>query len=256
MKSMVVLFSVYVALLAACGVPSDSEDQRTFTAAVEDGDANIENQKDDPRSGTPPGETGNATYKAAVLSISALGQIEGWALNTSNTAQALYVFFYVDGDATTGKELGQAKANLAGYDGNNPGEHRFSFQIPSQFRDGVEHIFAAYIEIPAGQELVEEAPANFTAYEPTQAGRDYYQNTLQPALQSNCSGCHTADEIAFDNHYPLLLSPSPAEGGTSTTNRIYQKAAGQLNHGGGDRCGGGGEPCASIVEWWKAEFMN
>lgn len=71
------------------------------------------------------------------------GIAAGWALDPDTPSKSISVHFYVDGPAGLGTLAGGISAGLARPDVNAgtgyPGNHGFSFSIPSQFRDGKLH---------------------------------------------------------------------------------------------------------------------
>ncbi len=249
-------------LTSNCG--NEVEDRRRVVYVDEEGkvvndqDANASEgeQPENPSEGPivvvpvqPPG----TSLVGAITSINALGLVVGWAVDDKETAESLEVSFYIGDNDSAGTLVGQAVANLSGFDNNYEGNHRFEFSLPEAYRDGNQQKLYVVMK-GSGQEgpLTPQAKT-YTAYAPSAAGQNFYQAQVRPAL-NNCQGCHP-NEVNYDNHFRLMLDKSPADGGTVVNNRLILKASGGLNHGGNNRCGGiNNGACALFQQWWNLEF--
>ncbi|MDQ3098166.1 MAG: hypothetical protein M3Q44_00260 [bacterium] len=82
-------------------------------------------------------------------------QISGWAVDGNEQNKSVDVHLYMDGPAGTGKFLGIVNANLKSPDLGYPGNHRFSWTIPQQYRDGKTHnVYAHAIDTKDGKKNV------------------------------------------------------------------------------------------------------
>jgi hypothetical protein len=186
-----------------------------------------------------------------ISDVSSLGSVIGYAYDPNDTNATVTVHLYGDGPKGTGTLIASVVANQIGSDGNTPGDHAFTFQLPEAWRDGNEHTLHAYIDDSDTPMLT--APRAYTAYAFSQAGRDYYNANVRGAL-NGCAGCHT---ISYEQQFYSLIAPSPAEGGSATDNQLLNKPAQTNNtsHGGGLRCNGiNASPCNVIRQWWTIEF--
>lgn len=76
--------------------------------------------------------------------INSDGEAIGWALDPDTPNEPILVHFYIDGPAGQGGTLiGDAVANLPRTDPNQNG-HGFSYSIPAQYRDGMNHSLYVY----------------------------------------------------------------------------------------------------------------
>ncbi len=191
----------------------------------------------------------------AVTSITATGRIRGYASDIDDGAREIDMTFYIDGPPGVGVDAGTVTANLTGPLGDKFQGHYFDYTLPDQFRDGSDITLYVYADGTAAADQV-GLEVDLNVYAPGQAGDagfDYYENTLRPALVNSCGNCHSPTYLA---HFETLLSPlTPAKGGTALDNKLINKAAGMDSHGGGTICGNkNGNPCAQIQEWWNREF--
>ena len=81
--------------------------------------------------------------------IDSNGNASGWTLDPDLGSQAIAVHFYVDGPAGGGGTFaGQTTANLSRPDVNQVtgyiGNHGFSFTLPAQYKDGLNHTLYVY----------------------------------------------------------------------------------------------------------------
>jgi hypothetical protein len=81
--------------------------------------------------------------------IDSNGNASGWTLDPDLGSQAIAVHFYVDGPAGGGGTFaGQTTANLSRPDVNQVtgyiGNHGFSFTVPAQYKDGLNHTLYVY----------------------------------------------------------------------------------------------------------------
>jgi PKD domain len=93
----------------------------------------------------------------------------GWSLDKDNSSASNRVHLYIDGPAGTGTFLGEVIANLPRPDVNTStgysGNHGFSYRIPSQYFNGVQHTIYAYgIDLVGGNPntLLTNSPKTFT----------------------------------------------------------------------------------------------
>lgn len=258
MQSKIILAMVFIFMshLTGCGMAPENENGRSgFDVPSAD---NSESAKKEIEKKPPELPIKNdRTIKGlngAVLNISVVGEVEGWAVNNDDVTQTVTIKFYLNGLPGAGTEIGTTIANLAGYDGDTPGDHRFRFQVPAANCNGSTYVLFAIMSQDTLEKEIVNKPDNFTAYTSQQAGMNYYISTLRPAL-TGCESCHVG-EVNYANHYLKILDPSPAEGGTATNNRLIIKASGGDNHGGGNLCPGGIDtaPCSLMQAWWHTEF--
>lgn len=195
---------------------------------------------------------GEATL-GRITEVTSLGRVYGWAFNPKDANGVLEVTLYVDGPKVTGKEVGTVTANKPGNDGNAPGDHAFTLDLPDAYRNGKEREIYGYTTINGQEKPLSTLPTKYTAYAFSQAGRDFYAANVQGRL-GGCGGCHT---ISYEQQFYSLITPSPVKGGTVTNNQLINKAA-QTNgtsHGGGQSCGNANaSPCAEFQRWWQVEF--
>ncbi len=187
-----------------------------------------------------------------VEQVSPLGQVIGWTLDTRNPTQTFNAVVYVGGPVGTGTLVGSYPANQPGLGGQGAG-HYFIFNLPNNLRDGQLRDLYVYGQSAVAANVLQGAPVRFAAYLPRAAAQTYYESTVRPALQTSCGNCHGTPD--YNSNYLSLVSPTPAEGATSSTNRLVQKPSGQITHGGGTICANANAgPCALIQEWWRREF--
>jgi (2Fe-2S) ferredoxin len=74
--------------------------------------------------------------------------LRGWSLDPSNPNASNTVHFYMDGPAGQGTFAGAAVANIPRPDINTstglPGNHGFTFTIPTQYQNGANHVVYVY----------------------------------------------------------------------------------------------------------------
>jgi cytochrome c553 len=188
-----------------------------------------------------------------ISEVTALGRVYGWAFDPKDTSAQLNVTLYVDGPKGMGTMVGTVMANRPGNDGNAPGDHAFTFDLPDVYRNGKTRDLYAYAAFGADEKALSTLPTKYTAYAFSQAGRDFYATNVQGRLGS-CGGCHT---ISYEQQFYSLITPAPNKNGTGTNNQLINKAA-QTNgtsHGGGQSCGNANaSPCAEFQRWWQVEF--
>jgi hypothetical protein len=236
----------------AGGTPSQKGGQGSDTKNGISSDDMIIGKDGKPKpSATPTGTTGGAPdpRPGAIVEVNVLGHAFGWAVDKTNTALQIDVEFYLDGPKGSGTMLGTVHAGSMGASGNNPGQHRWDFDLPGSAKDGHAHTLYLYA---AGGALLDANPTSFTAYAGTTAGRNYFQASVAPKV-TECNGCH---QMSYDFAFPLLLAPTPAKGGTKTNNILMQKPLQMgVQHGGGTKCASAASsPCAEFQQWWTAEF--
>lgn len=198
-------------------------------------------------------KTTSSGITGRVEQVSPIGEVIGWALDTRTPTQTFNVHVYIGGAVGVGTLVGQYPANQPGLGGQGAG-HYFIFTLPDQYRNGQLRDLYVYGQTAVAANILQGAPKRFAAYLPRAAGQTYYNNTVRPALQSSCGACHGAPDYIAD--YVRMLNPTPAEGATSSTNRLVQKPSAQVTHGGGNVCGGANNgACALIQEWWRREFL-
>lgn len=225
------------------------------TADTEDADSTVNNEIPSGAQDTlqPPTNPAGTTLVGALVAISPLGEIEGWAVDEADLSQTITIAYYVDRPAG-GTPDGEQLANQAGFDGNQAGNHRFSFTLEDKHRDGNPHTLTLIMKSATQQGSLFSKPQSFVAYAPSQEGQEFYQTELLPSLNLVCQGCHP-DEVNYNHHYALLLKDPPSQGGTATNNHLITKASGGLNHGGGNQCGNlNGGVCGLLQQWWQIEF--
>lgn len=190
-----------------------------------------------------------------ITDVTSLGRVYGYAHDPKNVMAAVTVTLYVDGPKGTGTMAGTAVANRPGDDGNLPGDHVFTLDLPVAMRNGKQREIFAYVTLPEGEQPLSSTSTKYTAYAFSQAGRDFYNANVQGRL-GGCGGCHT---ISYEQQFYALLTPSPVKGGTATNNQLINKAAqtNGVSHGGGQSCGNANAgPCAEFQRWWQVEFGN
>ncbi len=192
--------------------------------------------------------SGQAT--AEILLVSNSGSIWGYAKDSLQAANILNVKIYIDGPVGQGQYAGSAVANQMS-SGPNAG-HFFTFQLPSRFADGLQRQIYLYVNSEQPAYLL--APMSFAAYTPK--AELLFNQQIKTFIQTNCTTCHSG----YWNYKTLysgpLIKPTPALGGTATTNLFIKKMSGQVAHTGGRFCPNGvNDPiCTEIQRWWVAEF--
>ena len=198
------------------------------------------------------GNIPGSTFKGRLDGVSATGEVSGYALDSANVAGTVTVLIYVDRTAGGTQPDMTVTANRIGASGGYSGNHRFLATLPNPLRDGKAHTAYVYVQTAGTPVLLVSAPLAYTAWAPTTAGTNYYNNTVQPALQARCAACHA---INYTAHYASLIAPPPNMGGTVTNNDLINFPAGMNNHPGGNLCGSKtGSPCNLIQTWWTLEF--
>ncbi len=189
------------------------------------------------------------------------GVYSGWCIDGDAPEQSTQVEIYLNAKKEAGGVLlGTVQANQPYAGLNYPGNHGFSFSIPMANRDKNTHALFAYcLDLGSNPDgLINSSARNFRLYPQTVAGKNYFDNTLRPAMVSNCNGCHAANiDPIYNYNYNFanfVGNPIPASGGTATSNKLINKASG-LNHSGGNRCGNiNSPPCSLMQTWWTNEF--
>lgn len=183
--------------------------------------------------------------------VSAEGILKGWALNPANVKEIVTVRFFDSAEATV--SLGETKADQAGFDNNRDGDHAFTWQVPKELCDGsLRQLYVRVVVSGKEQPLVDSAKS-YNCYQPTIAGKDYYNATVAPVLKV-CADCH---QFTYEKAWGTLASPIPANGGTSINNGFIAAPAAETRHGGGKICPDiNTTPCKEIQEWWKKEFSK
>ena len=188
-----------------------------------------------------------------ISEVTTLGRVYGWAFDPKDTNTQLNVTLFVDGPKGKGTMVGTAMANRPGNDGNAPGDHAFTFDLPDIYRNGKARDLYAYATFGADDKALSTLPTKYTAYAFSQAGRDFYASNVQGRL-GGCGGCHT---ISYEQQFYSLITPAPNKSGTATNNQLINKPA-QTNgtsHGGGQSCSNANaSPCADFQRWWQIEF--
>lgn len=183
--------------------------------------------------------------------VSAEGLLKGWAVRPGHPKDIITVRFFESAEAKTA--LGEAQADQAGFDNNVEGDHAFSWQIPRELCDGTNRQLHVRI-VSAGKEqpLLEEV-RSYSCYQPTAAGKEYFDATVLPALKV-CVDCH---QFTYEKAWGSLASPIPANGGAPKNNGFINAPAAETRHGGGKICPDiDTSPCKEIQEWWNKEFLK
>lgn len=95
------------------------------------------------------------------------GDAVGWSIDTDAPARPNVVHFYIDGPAGSGNFVAETIADIPRPDVNqqtgHPGNHGFSFSIPDQYRNDVQHTIYAYgIDLTGDQpKLLTGSPKTF-----------------------------------------------------------------------------------------------
>lgn len=92
------------------------------------------------------------------------------------------------------------------------------------------------------------------------SGRQMWELKVHPMLEETCKGCHADPRFPKEKDGPLTIYSydkmlPKLKDGSSVNNALLRKMNG-ISHEGGNRCISGldADPCASVVEWYKAEF--
>lgn len=243
----VLFLSIGLGSLSACFSLSS---QQTISGSSEgSSEQNQQQESEESESGV-----NGAGYEGVLQDIRYDGKVTGWVHKVGEPGRFVNVLFYVDGPYNGGGTfVGSTIANLfrpgSGYSDS------FRFYIPEAYRDGTIRTLYIYTDSAAENRILQGSPKEFDAYVPVQAGIDYFEDTVKDLLTDRCGDCHT---IGYIQQYDSLVkAPSPANGGSPTSNYLINKARGQEGHGGGNRCSGGvnSSPCLEIQQWWSLEFQ-
>lgn len=183
-------------------------------------------------------------------------QIHIWAGDVQNPNQSLTIEILMNGPRGIGTSLGPMTANEFSVLSRVPGNHGLSLPLPDGFNgNGDTHSVYLYAQDQSfNWILTGGSPWQYSNYQMSAAGRDFFQNQISPRVDS-CRSCHS---VSADSFYEYLLQPAPNGGGTATNNLLIGKARGSFNglgHGGGNLCGGiNGSPCGEFQAWWNMEF--
>ena len=195
------------------------------------------------------GGASTSRYAGQVYYVSARGQVDGYAVDTTNTALQLTVHFYT-GPIDTGTFIGTSVANIAGPAGGYPGAHIFSYNLPAAYRNGTTRTLYVYLRESDGDTILQGTPLTYTAYTPR--AEAFFNSNVLPALNNQCGNCHTRGYL---DSYNLLAEPLPSSGGTAVNNVLINKGSG-ASHSGGNACGGRNSgACLQMQEWWRREFQ-
>jgi hypothetical protein len=86
--------------------------------------------------------------------VTSAGLVSGWALDPDTPASPVDVHFYLDGPSGQGAFIGVTSAHIPRPDANRvtgyPGDHGFTFQLPSSVSDGNHTIYAYGIDSMGG----------------------------------------------------------------------------------------------------------
>jgi len=192
----------------------------------------------------------NGTADGRIEQSFSTGEVRGWAANYKDPAAVVKVLIY-KGTAEAGTLLATVDANLPGFDGGYNGDHVFFADLPDSVNDTQVHNIYAYAEIAGKKHLLGE-PFEHLGFTSKPAGKAHFDSVLKPALTSSCGGCH---DFTYESAYRRLVNPTPTSGGTATDNKLINKPAGTVSHGGGTRCANKtAVPCSHIQTWWGLEF--
>jgi hypothetical protein len=183
------------------------------------------------------------------------GVFSGWAVDTSDTSKTLQVNLY-DGPIGTGTLLSSMQANGVSHI-TYPGNHGFTYQVPANLKDKLNHTLYAYIMPAQGNPLpLANSPITFMIYTPTAAGQTYYTNTLHQSLVNGCASCHNGDQFfTYLGLYAVVAeNASPEFSGTATNNWVITHAMGGDSHPDGVRCNSNSSPCQELITWFAMDF--
>ncbi len=191
-----------------------------------------------------------SSESGAFTRVSAMGKVFGWAVDKQNLTAKIQVSIYVDGNKDSGELAKTMVAGEAGPDGNHSGDHQFSFELDAKYRDRSVRSLYVYGNI-GGKEVLLSGPFAFVAYNYSEAGRTYFEQTVEPKMTA-CKSCHV---VSYESQFSALIDPTPANKGTKTNNELINKAGTRngTKHGGGNRCGDS-SPCTEFEQWWNIEF--
>lgn len=191
-----------------------------------------------------------STESGAFTRVTAIGKVFGWAVDKQNLTAKIEVNIYVDGNKDSGELVKTMVAGESGPDGNHTGDHQFSFELADKYRDRSVRSLYIYGKI-GGADVLLAGPFAFVAYNYSEAGRTYYEQTVEPKLTA-CKSCHI---VSYATHFASLIAPTPANNGSKTNNELINKAGTRngMKHGGGNRCGTS-SPCTEFEQWWQIEF--
>jgi hypothetical protein len=92
------------------------------------------------------------------------------------------------------------------------------------------------------------------------AAKDYFKAQVYPAMKQDCMKCHSGGGLAgfdisddMDNSYASAMKnvlPGNPDG-----SKIYQKAQGNMGHGGGLRYKSGSQELSNLNAWIKSEVL-
>ncbi|SMF13185.1 hypothetical protein [Pseudobacteriovorax antillogorgiicola] len=188
----------------------------------------------------PAGSQGN------IVDISRDGVITGWAINPSSINDTVDVNLYINNALVQ-----TIPANQDIFDNDNPGAHGFQMTLANTYRNGQSFNLSARVVIDGDELELAGSPQDFAALPKQAAGRTYFDTNVEPLVVANC-GCH-GRALSYDYSWDRLANPLTTQGGGATDNRFYDKAAGQVQHAGGNACSGN-QTCDQIVAWWQIEF--
>jgi hypothetical protein len=193
-----------------------------------------------------------SSESGAFTRVTALGKVFGWAVDKQNLTTKIEVSIYVDGNKDSGELAKTIIAGESGPDGNHSGDHQFSFELPEKYRDRSVRSLYIYGKI-GGVDTLLAGPFAFVAYKYSEAGRTFFEQTVEPKLTA-CKSCHV---VSYAAQFAALISPTPANNGTKTNNELINKPGTRngTKHGGGNRCGSG-SPCVEFEQWWLIEFQQ
>jgi hypothetical protein len=206
-----------------------------------------------------PGDDTDIPGVSTIYGISEWGNVSGCASREDFPNEILTVTFYVDGPAGKGERIGETEANET-----VPGAacvgHRFQFEIPENYRDGMVHQLYAYAGTESPEGLIGGGPRAFAAYNYSTTGKNYFEFSVKPLMQGECTQCHGPGKRSpvpvyeYETAFQYLLVPSPFNGGTTTNNSLINHIS-SSNHTGGNYCGQGSVICLNIRAWWNVEFQ-
>ena len=190
--------------------------------------------------------SGNLEY------VSTDGRAWGFARDNVFSSTKLKILFYSNGPVGTGTYIGSTLANQ-NFIGSNSGYY-FSYQIPASLKNGQAQNMYAYVDSAKPQNLIQPGSVRYASYTPKAEAT--FNSQVMPYIAVNCTGCHNWTYSALYNG--PLLNPLSINGGTATNNKIIRKISGAESHGGGGNvCTEGINAgfCASLQNWWRAEFL-
>jgi hypothetical protein len=182
------------------------------------------------------------------------GEISGNAYDSSNSSIVVTVEIYINGPMGSGTLLSSVSANQTLVSGGVA--NGFTYTPAAAYIDSTPRKLYAYMSEPGGSApvLIGGASVDYFAG-PDANGVAYFNANLSSTLGSKCVACHQSEWSNYYNARGELGDPSPISGGTATTNTLYLKASGGLNHSGGNQCAGN-SICQDIAAWWAKDFGN